>query len=46
MERCGDTRDEARFLLADENDGSVQGSLPGFEFHGALWADWKGSEVI
>lgn len=46
MDRCGDTRDEARFLLAEENDGSVQRSLWGDEFHGALWADFDGSEVI
>ena len=46
MDRWGDTRDEARFLLAEESDGSPQRSLRRFEFHGALWDDFKGSEVI
>ena len=46
MDRCGETRDEARFLLAEEKDGSVQRSLWRVEFRGALWADLKGSKVI
>ena len=46
MERWGDTRDEARFLLAEENEGSFQISLRWFEFHDALLADLGWSDSI